>query len=262
MSVFIDKLSRLSRGESQPIGFRAKQAASAKPKIQMVASLAQESAGDLTGHIAGADAVIVRISKPGMDAESLQSLSKALPDIPWGAHLQGSSQASIKQITRAGCDFIVFPTTDTPLTAIDNDEMGKILEVEASLNEGLLRAVNELPIDAVLITIDQNETPSLTWHNLMLFQRFADLLTKPLLVSVTVKVTAKELQSLWGAGVTGVVIALDAKQPEGRLEKLRAETEKLDFSPPQRREKPEAVLPRPGGEPRRARTEEEEEEEE
>jgi hypothetical protein len=163
---------------------------------------------------------------------------------------------------KVGCDFVVFPATNTPLAVLQNDEVGKILEVEASLNEGLLRAANELPIDAVLIVGEEREDYFLTWQHLMLFQRFADLLTKPLLVSIPSKVTAGELQALWEAGVDSVVVEVGAGQPQDRLKELRQIIDKLAFPSPRRREKVEALLPHIGREPDIATTEEEEEEEE
>ncbi len=268
MSKFIDKLNRLSRGETQPIGFRAREPASPKPKIQLVASLAQESAESLTDHVVGVDAGLLRISKPSTGVEALQKLSQTLPDIPWGAWLQSSGQGGIKQrsgqggikqLTKAGCDFIIFPATDTPLALIENKEAGRILEVEASIGEGLLRAVNALPVDAVLVTSEQKEGHPLTWQHLMLFQRFADLLNKPLLASIPVKVTGSELQALWEAGVSGVVIEVSPEQPEDSLKKLRQVIDKLEFSLPRRREKAEALLPRIRGEPGITIPEEEEE---
>lgn len=260
MSKFIDKLNRLSRGETQPIGFRAREPASPKPKIQLVAILAQESAEGLTGHVVGADAGLLHIVKPSTGVEALQKLSQALPDIPWGGWLQGKGLGGLKQLSKAGCDFIVFPATDTPLTLIENKEAGRILEVEASLSEGLLRAVNELPIDAVLVASEQKEGYSLTWQHLMLFQRFAGLLTKPLLVSIPAKVTGSELQALWEAGVSGVVVEISPEQPQDSLSKLRQVIDKLEFSLPRRREKVEALLPRLRGETSTPVPEEEEEE--
>ena len=261
MSRFIDKLNRLSRGEPQPIGFRTKQPALAKSKIQLVASLAQESIDSLTGHVVGADAGLVRISRLSSGTEALQKISQALPDVPWGGWLQVSAQGGIKQLAKAGCDFVILPATDTPLAIIKDDEVGRILEIETSLSEGLLRAINELPVDAVLIASEQKERHFLTWQHLMLFQRFADLLTKPLLVSIPSKVTAVELQALWEAGVTGVIIEVGVKQPQDRLKKLRQVIDKLDFPSPRQREKVEALLPRIGREPDEVATEEEEEEE-
>ena len=262
MSRFIDKLNQLSRAEAQPIGFRTNQPASPKPKIQLVASLAQESVENLAGYLAGADAGLLRMSEISSDTKIIQNISQAMSDIPWGGWLQGSSQGEIGQMMKAGCDFVVFPATGTPLAMLQNVEVGKILEVEASLNEGLLRTANEMPIDAVLIASEQKEDYFLAWQHLMLFQRFANLLTKPLLVSIPSNVTAGELQALWVAGVDGVVIEVKVGQPQGRLKELRQVIDKLPFPAPRRREKAEPLLPRIGREASIVTEEEEEEEEE
>lgn len=244
MSSFIDKLNRLSRGEHQPIGFGIRQSATPGLKIQLVAGLAQENTGSATESIIGADAGILRISKSGTAAESLKELTAAVPDTLWGVRLPGNIRGEIKQLSGAGCDFIIFPA-DTPITVTGNDEMGRILEIEPSLNEGLLRTVNELPVDAVLIVDEEKKGNSLTWHQLMLIQRFSDLLIKPLLIQSPAKLTGSELLALWEAGVSGVVVETDGQD---RIKKLRQEIDKTDFPSQRRREKSEAVLPRTGRE--------------
>ncbi|MFC1991893.1 hypothetical protein ACFLVC_04150 [Chloroflexota bacterium] len=257
MSKFIDKLNQLSRSEGHSIGFTQRVAASTKARIQLVASLAMESAESLIGYLDGADAGLITISKATAGAEALQKVSEALPDIPWGGRLSGISPSGVKQLTKASGDFLVFSATDTPLTLIENDKTGKILAVEASLSEGLLRATNELPLDAVLIAGEEKQRQALTWQHLILFRRFADLLARPLLVSVPSQVTAGELKALWEAGVRGVVMEVNGKQPEGSLKKLRQEIDKLDFSSPHRSGR-EVSLPRTGRETSPATTEEEE----
>ncbi len=261
MSRLIDKLNQLSRAAPESIGFRTKQPASPKPKIQLVASLAQESIEQLAGYVNGADAGLLRISAPSSVTEAFQKINQAVSDIPWGGWLQSTELVEIKEMIKAGCDFVVFPAANTPLTALNSDKVGKILEVEASLTEGLLRTVNELPIDAVLlIDGEQKEGYFLTWQHLMLFQRFANLLTKPLLVSIPSNVSAGELQALWKAGVDSVVIQVTVEQLPDRIKELRQLIDKLAFPLPRRHEKVEPLLPRMGGEPGMAKTEEEEEE--
>ncbi|MBA7693114.1 hypothetical protein ES703_101690 [subsurface metagenome] len=77
----------------------------------------------------------------------------------------------------------------------------------------------------------------------MIFQRFADLLAKPLLTSVPSSVTASELQVLWGAGVDGVIVEVGVDQPEERLKELRQAVDNVTFSSKRRRGKTEALLP-------------------
>lgn len=261
MSKLIDRLNQAAKAMPQSIGFRAAHTVSTKPKILLIASLAQDKNVDnLADFITGADAVLLTVARSGRGARTMPQVASSAPDIPWGGWLEDINAKEIKSLVEAGCDFIVFPATAALAIPQDDGKIGKILQVETSLNEGLLRAVNELPIDAVLLADKPGEEPFLTWHHLMLFQRFADLLTKPLLVSIPLNVTADELQALWETGVDGVVVAVAAGAPVGRLAKLRQTIDKLTL-PTRKRGQTEALLPHIG-EGTTTVTEEEEEEEE
>ena len=261
MSKFIDKLNRVSQAVPQPMGFRTTKPVPERPKILIIASLAEASADNVAERVAGADAGLLHVPELSTGAKTLREVSRAVPDIPWGGWLRGGSKVGIQKTEKAGCDFVVFPATDTPLAIFRDDEVGKILQVEASVSEGLLRGINELPVDAVLITNEQQEGAFLTWHHLMLFQRSADLLAKPLLALVPSGVTAEELQVLWEAGVDGVVIEVGMEPSVGRLEELRQAVNKLAFPSPRKRGKAEALLPPIEGGVGTVTEEEEEEEE-
>ncbi|MFC1983468.1 hypothetical protein ACFLVO_00400 [Chloroflexota bacterium] len=260
MSRFIDKLNQVSEVVPQSIGFGRVQPVAGKPKILLIANLTEASVDGLADYVAGADVGLLHLPKLSSGAKTLKEISQAVPDVPWGGWLKDISKDKMGQLAEAGCDFVVFPAANTPLALLQNNEAGKILEVEASLSEGLLRTVSELPVDAVLIAAEQKGEYFLTWHHLMLFQRFADLLTKPLLASVPSNITAKELQALWEAGVDGVVIEVGAGQPADGLKKLRQVIDKLTFPSRHKQGKAEALLPRIGRESS-IPTEEEEEEE-
>jgi len=243
MSRFIDKLNQVSRVVPQSIGFGRAQSVSEKPKILLIANLTEASVGGLADYVAGADAGLLHLPKLSSGAKTLKEISQAVPDVPWGGWLKDINKDKMGQLAEAGCDFVVFPAANTPLVLLQDDELGKILEVEASLSEGLLRTVNELPVDAVLIAAERKEGDFLTWHHLMLFQRFADLLTKPLLTSIPSNITANELQAIWEAGVDGVVIEVETGQPTDRLKKLRQVIDKLAFPSQRKQGKAEALLP-------------------
>ena len=239
MSKFIDKLSRVSQSGLQPMGFRAGQPVSLRPRMLLVASLAQVNVDRVADYVSGADAGLLPISKLSSGTETLGEIAQAVPDIPWGGWLTDISRREMKQMKRVGCDFVVFPAANTSLSILQNTEVGKILEVEALLAEGLLRTIDELPVDAVLIAGKQAEDYFLTWQHLMYFWRFANSLAKPLLVSVPSTVAASELQVLWETGVDGVVVEVGV----GGLKKLRQAIDKLTFPPLRRRRKAEATLP-------------------
>ena len=243
MSKFIDRLKQVSQTAPQPIGFARTQPASARPRIQLVASVAEGDIDNLADYVTGADATLLRVSKLDSDA-ILQKISQAMSEISWGVWLGDSTQVKIEQIVEHGSDFVVFSAATTSLAIPQDNKLGKVLQVESSLSEGLLRAVNRLPVDAVLITDQPEEKHPLTWYQLMLFQRSASLLTKPLLVSIPSAVTANELQAIWDAGVDGVVVEVGTGQPAAELKSLRQAIDQLTFPTPHHQEKREALLPR------------------
>ncbi|HEY82063.1 MAG TPA: hypothetical protein G4O01_02095 [Dehalococcoidia bacterium] len=254
MSKLIDRLNRVSKGESKPIGFRAA-SSSTKAKMLLMVDLAQaDDIEQLADSLGGADAVL--IERVGSGAKSLKKVAQSLPDVPWGLRLAQGLSREIKPAVEAGLDFVVFPL-DSALDVAWDDGMGRVLEMEPSLSEGLLRAVSALPVDAVLIAGKAEET-RLTWHHLALFQRFADLLTKPLLAQVPLGVTAGELQALWRVGVDGVVVA---KPPRERLKELCQMIGELTLPSRAGEKKMEALLPRLSGEALVAEAEEDGEEE-
>jgi hypothetical protein len=256
MSKFIDKLKRVSQAGLQPMGFRTVAGVPPKPRMLLVATLAQVDIDRLADCVAGADAGLLSIAKLGSGAKTLQQISQAVSDIPWGGWLKEIGRGGIGWMAEAGCDFVVFPAANTSLLILQDEKLGKVLEVEPGLDPALLKAVDDLPVDAVLIAAEEKEH-FLTWHHLMLFRRCADLLTKPLLVSVPTDVAASELQALWEAGVGGVVVGVEP--PVGRVAELHKMLDKLTLPPSGKRRKVEPLLPRIGGESGIVSEEEEEE---
>ena len=244
------------------MGFRRGQSVASKPKILLVASLSQAGVSNLADWVAGADAGLLQISGLEEGIKTLCGYAEAVPDIPWGGWLKASGGEVMRQMKGPGCDFVIFPA-DTPLGVLENTEVGKtepagkkyaevglkntevgkILEVEAQLGEGLLKTIDELPVDGVLIAGEQEDSLLLTWQKLMLFRHFADSVSKPLLVPIPSKVTANELQVLWEAGVDCVIVEVGATQPPGKLRKLREAIDKLTFPSPRRRGRVKALLP-------------------
>jgi hypothetical protein len=260
MSKLIEKLNHLSRTSPQPIGFGARQQEAAKPQIQVIASLALESAESLAGRLDGADAVMLHISPSGPSGQDLQKAANTMPGIPWGGWLQGGSPELVKEMTELGADFGAFPATGMSLAMLEDTEVGRILEFQASLSEGLVRTINELPVDASLVASEE-ESGLLTWQHLLLYHRFAALLNKPLLVPAPPNLTAGELKALWQAGVDGLVIEITGEHPEGGLKGLCQTIKQVSFTA-RRRGKIEPLLPGMRTESTAASTEEEEEEDE
>ena len=236
------------------MGFRAAAMAPSKPRMLLVAVVPGGEAEHPADIVAGADAGLLSMAKLGSGAKALEQMSQAVPDIPWGGWLKEIGKEGVGKV---GGDFIVFPAEKAALAMLDDKETGKILEVEPWLEPGLLKAIDSLPVDAVLIAAEDKQF--LTWHHLMLFQRCVNILSKPLLVLVPPEVTAGELGALWEAGVRGVVVKAGE---EGLVAGIRQMLDELPVPSAGKKNKAGPLLPRMGGETGIASEEEEEEEEE
>jgi len=251
MSQLIDKLNRMSHAAPQPMGFGRAQKPATTTNLVLIVSVSPAQADRAADCVKGADAALWRAAA-GSDITALLEKARAVPDIPRGYWLDGNNPQEIESIVKSEPDFVIFPAS-TPLGILPQNKPGKILQVEASLGDSLLRATNDLPVDALLVT---GETaPVLTWQQLMLFRRFASAVDKPLLVTLPPKATDSELQALVEAGVAGVIIEAEASQTAV----VREQIDKL--SPPRRkRGQVEPFLPRLAPEPEPVPQEEEEDE--
>ena len=259
MSKLIDRLIQTAETVSSPMGFMATKVAPPKPKMALIARVEPaENMAQLADYLSSADAVI--IAQTGAEKNTVTDIARSLPDMVWGLWPEEKSRQQIKASAEAGADFIILPLNlEFGLPVIE--KMGKLLVVESSLSEGLIRTINELPVEAVLLTDDEKEKSALTWHQLMLCQRFSDLLFKPLLLTVPASVDSDELKALWKAGVDGVVISVKTVKQAERLKALRQIIDQSDFAA-RPRKKVAALLPHIHEEISTVPTDAEEEEEE
>ncbi len=251
MSKLIDKLNRISRAMSQPIGFTTSRSLSEKPRMLLIASSSfppNVPVNSLAGYCNSADAWLMHITNSNLEASTAQEITQSLPEIPWGVWLGNIGKTEIAAAYKTGSDFVVFPATSKVTAIPQDDKLGKVLQVESSLSDSSLKAAGELHVDAVLLTDGNGAEFSFTWHYLMLLQRFASLLTKPLLVSVPLNVTADELQILWNTGTGGVVFEVSDSRHIKRLEKVRHHIDNLTPPHPRKPGKAEARLPYISGE--------------
>jgi hypothetical protein len=244
MSRLIDKLKRLRQAETQPMGFMTGRAQSEKTKMQLVARLAAENLEKVSAGLDPADASLIEIARP----EGLGTLEKACQmkdGAITGGWIKSPDGATLKKAFNTACDFLVFPS-GIPLTATQTEKVGRVLELEMTLSEGLLRTVNDLPVDAVLVA-GEAEDNSLTLERLMQVQRLVYMVQKPVLVSIPLNLTAPELQALWDMGVSGVVAGVDDEKSGEKLGELRKAIDKLN--PPAFRKKARMSPTLPGLQP-------------
>jgi hypothetical protein len=258
MSRLIEKLTRIRQSEPQPMGFRLGQSASEKPRLQLVACFNSENMEKLSAVADTADAIMIEVTG-SEDLDALEKVCQSKDKMIGGGWLKISGSGTLKKAFNDACDFMVFPPA-TAVNLIPREKVGCVLELDASLSEGLLRTANDLPVDAVLIFGKDIEN-TLTLNRLMLVQRVAYMLNKPILMSVPTGYSQAEMQAIWDIGVSAVVVEISAEKQLEKLAELRKIIDKLAPPASRKKDRTRAILPRLQAEPEPEEEGEEEEEE-
>jgi hypothetical protein len=258
MSQLIEKFQKASSGNTVPMGFRTARAEARVPRLLLIAGVEAALPDKPGDYIEGADAVLLRTEEaPGEKA--LKKMAHALDAVPFGLYLEDDSDGLIEKAGESGLDFAVFSTAGRVAAMPGDKKLGKVLEVDAAMDDGLLRAVNDLPVDAVLLA--GGAESGLLWHQLMIFQHLANIITRPLIVPAQPDISAGEMKALWDAGVDGILVAADLEKPGG-FKKMREAIDKLPARTGRKGGRAQVLLPRPAVEGRPAPPPDEEEEEE
>lgn len=262
MSKLLDKLERISGGSIQPMGFGA---AVAREKVAPMLIIASVPSGNaqLTSiaEKAGVDALLVNVDNLEKGSKFLAKISGSKANIVWGVSLETVSRKELAHLIEMGCDFIVLSPAKTPAAILTEEKIGKVLKVDTSLPDSLARTINRLPVDAVLISPENEKEATLSVHQLMVYERLAGVAGKHLLAIMPPTFSASDLESLWGLGVRGVVVDMTEERPEQRLSEIKEAIQKLPSKPRKLREKIRATLPLAGIPSEKVEPEEDEEEE-
>jgi len=237
MSKFIDKLDKVSKPVSTPLGFHSSKSETGNSSLLLIAGIFSadiKKVKPLNG--IPVDAVLVLNKNIGLN--KTKQFAKILKDIPLGIIISQSGEINHANSETAGLDFIAFDKY-VSMTNIGKALASKLLILDNSFNLDLIRAVNELDIDGVII--DNSQTELLTVDHLLICQRTHELLHKPLLMVLRPCVTGAELFRLREAGITGV-ISSKMWSIESLIE-LRKEIDNLPERQALRGSKVDAILP-------------------
>jgi len=233
MSKLVKKLRQINESAAQPLGFKR---TSVLPSQQMLLIMALPQK-DSVAWLAKAEVDAILIHSPDLEqgVQTLRQVANSVGDIPCGLWPEAMTEEGMKQLKEAGGDFLIFEASTAPAILLQEEELGKVLKVNLPQDESLISAINELPMEVVLLEV-KGKGEVLTISDLMYCQWLADLVDKPLLVATHQELTDKEIQSLWEAGVDGVVVEIEEKQLQERLTRL---SQALKALPPRRKRRGE-----------------------
>ncbi len=236
MSKFSDRLVSLSRSSAPRIGFHVSASESKSPTMLLVAGLAGKQAAE--GKVAAkADAGLLMEQVP--DVSIVKQMTDEAGDTPLGVFLKDGDAGKAEELVAAGCDFLVC-NTGTAASVLGNEDAGKFLMLEPSLDLGMARAVNSLEVDGVFVSIGGGQ-PFVAVEHLLACRRFVDLLEKPVMLLLPSEVTKSDLAGLWQLGIDGVIAP--PPQSAKSLAALKKMIEAIPGGPRGRKARPGARIP-------------------
>jgi hypothetical protein len=254
MSEFIEKLKRGTQHKPAQLGFRSVSIKD-KPKILLIACITEPMMKNEEEFLVGADAGLVIMKNLVSGLESLQKIATIKPDIPWGGWVKNIQWLKM-EFPETEADYLIF-ATDTPIFNLPA-KLGRILELNSVLTDTMIRSIEDLPIEAILLNDDPGNL--LNWNYLLTLQRLDNLVSKPILIKAPPEIVRENLSTLWEVGVDGIVVEIGNGQPKETLQELRIMIDKVSFPIPRKAKKTNVSLPFINSEA--AKEEEEEEEEE
>lgn len=216
-----DKLRQIARGPVAPIGFG--RAAEVKiPALALIVSLARNDPELTKGAIAGgADAVLLHLNRDvreagvtfgdlGAERQAIQAVASVAGDTPWGVDLGNQSTLSeedLKAITDLGADFVSADASNAPAALLLAENLGRIVALSRDLSPYLLRTVNELSVDAVVLSaLDRSDGSALSVLDVMKYRQFADLIRQPVIASSQAGLKPDDIRVLREIGFQGLLL--------------------------------------------------------
>lgn len=240
MSKLVDRLDRISRGTVTALGFAAARAEKV-PSMAILGKIGGSRPERAASSLAGIDADGAIIDGMAIE-EVLSKLAPALDNVPWGLRLQELKGDLASTYREQGCDFLAFGAENALAGALGDEETGYLLCIPEDMEERYLPAIEDLPVNAVLMTLNTAKQP-LTLEHLLTIGAIRGAFSKYLLLEVSSAPDSGELEGLRDIGVDGLVVdaaSSSVKELQGLKDRVLA----LPRKQRNKSDKPSAVLPR------------------
>jgi hypothetical protein len=241
MSRFIERLTKLYKIEPQPMGFGTNRPAFTKPRLPLAVILSPKNLEKNLENLGEVDGVLVRVAAEE-DFKVIEKACENQGNPPAGGLVSSSEKTTLKALKKGSCDFMAVPA-DSQTSPLEDEKMGRLVQLDSALSEALLRTVSDLPVDAAIFA-EEIGADGLTLSNLMAVRRLVLLISKPILLIVPLSLSQGELQALWNTGISGIVVDLPDAASIKKLGELRKILEKLASPSLHKKDKMSVFLPR------------------
>ena len=239
MSRLVDRLQQVSEGAPQPLGFVP--AARQERALPLVLIAQVSKPGDKVTAAAaesGAEFVIVPFEASG---RAKPKAPAGIGEAPWGVRAGELSEAAHAQLKEAGCDFVVIDAEGTPVRLLGDEDVAAVAVAPAGAEDRLLRALDALPCEAVLVDVEPNGT--LTLGEMIEYSAVATGLSQTLLAPAAASWGRGEFEQLRDLGFSGIVVTVRTVEEARALADVRDAIRQMPNRSRRRDERPAARVP-------------------
>ena len=241
MSKLIGKLEQVAHPAPRRLGFAISRDEAKSSSLVLVVRLESDSSKLIKESQKSADAAILRVSRIDSKKGSIKEMASVKDGIPWGVQAEVVRMEEVEGLRQAGCDYLVFGIEGTPGGVLNEENMGKVLSIEVSLEEQLMRVLEEMPADVIFI--ESQPESVITVKGLMAYRSVISYVSKPVLTLSSLDLEHAELSALQNVGVVGIVVEPRTSGDMKKVAKLRKTIESLPPREPGEKGTVSAIVP-------------------
>ena len=186
----------------------------------------------------GADALVLPLSA----LESSQSKSAPPEGAVWGIAFDTADGNLVEIAKEKGSDFVIFNLDGVLVDYLSEGDVARVLQIHANLEESLMRGLEDLPVDVILLKRPEPQGP-LSLTHLLAISNVRSAMSRYMLLEWDAGLTSHELEQLNDMGIDGIVANLGKMSPSA-IGELKENIDKLPPRKARNEQKLGPTLPR------------------
>lgn len=243
MAKLTERLQELGKTAPGPMGFGRARAQKKAASMLVLGEVGVDEGGEaVMARASKMDALIVRL---GATAELPEGLDESLKDRLWGASFGAATGEQMDALAKAGCDFVIVESRQSPAAVLRDDEMARGLPIRLGISEEEARPLEDLPIDLLVVQSDPAWWP-LTVERLVHLQATVSMVSKHILLKVARCPPREDLPLVRDLPIDALIVDLTSVT-DSDLDEIRSAVDELPPRKPRAEKGMSPVLPRAGG---------------
>ena len=155
MSKLLDKIEKSQKDYGGKLGFNKDNKENIYPQILIVGKYSSYSVKAKPNEQLASllDGVVFQSNLPDQVKDTVSKLPAYIKALPWGVWPPSIKSRHVTSLKNNSCDFIISNIANTPIEALQESSTARIVEISSTLDERILRSLDDLPVDGFLLQL-------------------------------------------------------------------------------------------------------------